>query len=85
MFKFSPLFFALALSQASAIRSGRELSEELFLTYEPQTTVTDHVRYHCFIFFGAKSDVLHFRSTCQKQNKLRHSFAFTIFSIYFVS
>ena len=45
MFKFSSLFFALALSQASAstIRSGRQLSEELFLTYGPQTTVTDHV------------------------------------------
>lgn len=45
MFKFSALFFAMALSQASAIRSGRELSEEKFISYEPQTTVTDHVRY----------------------------------------
>ena len=50
MLKFSSLFFALALSQASAIRSGRELSEELFLTYEPQTTVTDHVSYITFFW-----------------------------------
>jgi hypothetical protein len=39
MFKIASFLLALALSQAVA----RKLSEELFYTYEPQTSVTDHV------------------------------------------
>lgn len=41
MFKIKSLLFALLVSQTSA-NSLRSLSEELFITYEPQTTVTDH-------------------------------------------
>lgn len=41
MFKITPLFLALLASQASA-SPIRSLSEELFISYEPQTTVTDH-------------------------------------------
>jgi len=62
MFKLTAITVALALSQNSAntIRS-RELSEEKFISYEPQTTVTDHVReinlknYH--IYFIGMFDV----------------------------
>jgi hypothetical protein len=39
MFKITSFLLALALSQTVA----RQLSEELFHTYEPQTSVTDHV------------------------------------------
>lgn len=41
MFKITPLFLALLASQTSA-SPFRSLSEELFISYEPQTTVTDH-------------------------------------------
>lgn len=57
MFKIKPLFFVLALGQATAstVRSEhRQLSEELFLTYEPQTTVTDHVRYDDMDFLSCR-------------------------------
>ena len=57
MFKIKPLFFVLALGQATAstLRSEhRQLSEELFLTYEPQTTVTDHVRYDDMDFLSCR-------------------------------
>lgn len=45
--KIQTLIFALLLQQAGAnsfLRSLRRLSEEYFLSYEPVTTVTDHVR-----------------------------------------
>lgn len=41
MFKIKPLFFAFLVGQTGA-SSLRSLSEELFIFYEPQTTVTDH-------------------------------------------
>ena len=47
MFKINTFFFALLLTKAGAstLRTDRQLSEQLFLTYEPQTDVTDHVSF----------------------------------------
>ncbi|CAB9527994.1 expressed unknown protein [Seminavis robusta] len=44
MFKINAFFLTLLLSQAGAtpLRTDRQLSEELFISYEPQTAVTDH-------------------------------------------
>lgn len=42
MFKVKSFLFALLLSQTNASSFLRSLSEELFISYEPQTTVTDH-------------------------------------------
>ena len=54
MFKIRTLLLALVLQQAaganSFLRAIRRLSQEYFLSYEPVTTVTDHVRYFCFYY-----------------------------------
>jgi hypothetical protein len=49
MAKLQTIILALVLQQVVAsypfLRSLRRLSQELFLSYEPITTVTDHVRF----------------------------------------